>query len=134
MTGINAVSSYCLELEGIYRTLKHIEYLKITPRGEVVQWCDNNQSVEPTQERPYRLTDMIRADADLVLAIHTIKEKLEFPTTCHHVYGHQDARQRRKRLKDKKKEGQTQAKEPCRENNIFGQKQQVRPRTVSDDE
>ena len=31
MTGINAVSSYRLELEGIFRTLKHIEYLKMTP-------------------------------------------------------------------------------------------------------
>ena len=31
MTGINIVSSYRLELEGIFWTLKHMEYLKMTP-------------------------------------------------------------------------------------------------------
>ena len=99
-----------------------------------MQWCDNNQSMEVTQEQPYRPTDMVSADADIVLAIHSIKEKIGFPTACHHVFRHQCARQRKKQLKDEKKKEQMQAKEPCRENNAFRQKQQGRPRTMSEDE
>ena len=37
MANINAVLSYRAELEGVFRSLKHLEYLNITPR-EVRQW------------------------------------------------------------------------------------------------
>ena len=41
MANINAVSSYRADLEGVFQSLKHLEYLNITPR-EVRQWCDND--------------------------------------------------------------------------------------------
>ena len=44
IANINAVSSYRLELKCVFRSLKHLEYLNVTP-GEVRQWCNNEQSV-----------------------------------------------------------------------------------------
>ena len=39
---------------------------------------------------PYRPTDMIEADKDLLLAIHHLKSTLTTTINCRHVYGHQD--------------------------------------------
>ena len=39
---------------------------------------------------PYRPTDMIGADKDLVLAIHHLKSTLTTTINCQHIYGHQD--------------------------------------------
>ena len=41
MANTNAVPSYRSDLEGVFPSLKHLEYLNITPR-EVRQWCDND--------------------------------------------------------------------------------------------
>ena len=53
MANINAVSSYRPELERVFRSLKHLEYLNITPK-EVRQWCDNERSVISSREAPTR--------------------------------------------------------------------------------
>ena len=42
---------------------------------------------------------MIKADADLILAIHHLKNNLKFPVDCRHVYGHQDGKNKKKQEK-----------------------------------
>ena len=98
LSDVNSVTSYRSELEGVFRSLKHMEYLNMTP-SEVKQWCDNELSVKSSRSAPDRPAQMLHADADLVLAIHSLKDKLQFPIDCRHVYGHQDD----KKKKDKKK-------------------------------
>ena len=89
MANVNKVTSYRSELEGIFRALKHIEFLNWAPT-ELDQWCDNKQAVHDSMNFPYRPTDMMGADTDLVLAIHYLKSKLTTTINCQHVYGHQD--------------------------------------------
>ena len=101
MAIINKVTSYRSELKGIFRALKHIKFLNWTPK-ELDQWCDNKQAVHDSMNYPYRPTDMMGADIDLVLAIHYLKSKLITAINCRHVYGHQDQGQ-------KKTEGKEQA-------------------------
>ena len=90
--------------------MSHLEELNITP-SEVVHWCDNEQSVRNTRERPYHASAMIASDADLVLAIHHLKSVLPYPVDCRHVYGHQDDNKRKaKREEKKRKQKEKQAK------------------------
>ena len=53
-------------------------------------------------EAPTRTGGMIKADADLILAIHHLKNNLKFPVDCRHVYGHQD-RKNKKKQEDQEK-------------------------------
>ena len=87
MANMNKVTSYRSELEGIFRALKHIEYLNWTPR-ELDQWCDNKQVVYNSMHYPRRPTDMLGADMDLVLVIHHLKSTLTTTVNCQHVYGY----------------------------------------------
>ena len=84
MANINAVSSYRSELEGVFRSLKHLEYLNITPK-EVRQWCDNERSVISSREPPTRTGGMIKANVDLILAIHHLKNNLTLPYQANEV-------------------------------------------------
>ena len=43
------------------------------------------------------------ADADLVLAIHSLKSKLPFLVGCRHVYGQQDDKKKKKKMKEMEK-------------------------------
>ena len=77
MGNINVMLSYRSELEVIFPSLKHLEYLNITPR-EVRQWYDNERSVISSREAPTRIVGMIKADVDLILAIHHLRNSLKF--------------------------------------------------------
>ncbi|KAL7554122.1 hypothetical protein ACHAWF_018192 [Thalassiosira exigua] len=48
--------------------------------------------------------------ADLVLAIHQVKQQLGFPVKCKHVYGHQDDKKKREQIKKKKEQQRKKAK------------------------
>jgi len=110
LSSVNKVQAYRSELEGVFRTLSHLEELNITP-SEVVHWCDNEQSVRNTRERPYHASAMIASDADLVLAIHHLKSVLPYPVDCRHVYGHQDDDKRKAEREEKtRKQKEKQAK------------------------
>jgi hypothetical protein len=101
LTDIASVSIYRAELEGVFRFLKHIEALDMPP-SEIEQWCDNEQSVIRSMEKPTRPRQMIEPDADLVLAIHTLKSKLQHRVNCRHVHGHQDGKGKKKAEKARK--------------------------------
>jgi hypothetical protein len=63
--------------------------------NSIAQWCDNKAAVD-TLNSP-RLTHMLAPDADIMLVIESITERLEWAGTCisrKHVYGHQDTKQR----------------------------------------
>ena len=108
LSDVNSVTSYRSELEGIFRSLKHMESLNMAP-SEVKQWCDNELSVKSSRDAPNRPASMLHADADLVLTIHSLKDKLQYPIDCRHVYGHQDA----KKAKDKEsKDKRSNSKSP----------------------
>ena len=59
---------------------------------EITNWCDNERSVAVCNAPPSRLKDMIRPDADLVLAIHAILQRVTGDFKCRHVKGHQDTK------------------------------------------
>ena len=103
MTNVNDASSYRTELEGVFRLLKYMQYANMRP-DELRQWCDNKESVESCNTKPTYPSAMIQPAADLVLAIHHVKEQLGFPVTCKHVYGHQDDKKKRERIKKKKEQ------------------------------
>ena len=102
MEDVNHVTAYRSELEGIFRTLSQLNYLNMTP-SEVLHWCDNEQSVASTAKPLSYAGGMLDADADLVLAIHTLKSELPFPVDCRHVYGHQDDKKKQKKMKEMEK-------------------------------
>ena len=81
MVNVNKVTSYRSEFEGIFRALKHIEYLNWAPE-ELDPWCDNKQAVHDSMNYPYRPTDMIGTNKDLVLAIHHLKLTLTTTINC----------------------------------------------------
>lgn len=95
MTNISSVSSYRSELEGIYRSLTHLQHLGITPQG-VQHWCNNESAVNDCNKGLHTPAAMGKPDADLVLAIHHIRTIMEKRTrvVCQHIYGHQDTKKR----------------------------------------
>ena len=52
-----------------------------------------------SREVPIRTGRMIKADADLILAIHHLKNNLKIPVDCRHMYGHQDGKNKKKQEK-----------------------------------
>ena len=96
LSDISSLSSYRSELEGIFRSLKHVEYLGMSPT-EISHWCDNEAAVNKCMASPWKPSLMIQPDADILLAIHQIRRILLANGTmviCRHIYGHQDSRKR----------------------------------------
>jgi hypothetical protein len=95
LSNISSISSYRSELEGIYRSLLHVQYLGLTPL-EIQQWCDNESAVNDSNRPLCTPSAMGKADADLLLAIHHLRSAMEDKTKimCRHIYGHQDTKQR----------------------------------------
>ena len=94
LSNLSSLSSYRSELEGVFHSLKHIEFLNLTPT-EINHYCDNEAAVDKCQAPPWRPKAMIQADADIILAIHTIRQTLRTrgtQVTCRHIYAHQDTR------------------------------------------
>lgn len=93
LTNISSLSSYRSELEGIYRSLLHVQYLGLTPI-EIQHWCDNESAVNDCNRPLYSPAAMGKSDADLLLAIHHLRTIMEENSRihCRHIYGHQDTR------------------------------------------
>lgn len=92
---ISSLSSYRSELEGIFRSLKHVQYLGLQP-GEIQHWCDNESAVNDCNKSLRTPSAMIKPDADILLAIHHLREVMSDDSTiiCKHIYGHQDSKPR----------------------------------------
>ena len=90
-----SMTSYRSELEGMYRGLKHLATAEIKT-GIIYQWCDNEAAVNRSNEGLYGPGEMLRPDADILLALTETKNEMEETTKviCRHVYGHQDTRKR----------------------------------------
>ena len=101
MTNISSYTSHRIELEGIFRALHHLDHLNITPKM-VEQWCDNEQAVKDCTATLDGPSMMIKAEADIILAIHHLRNRFPFHTNIQHIYGHQDTRKpRRHNFQDK---------------------------------
>ncbi len=96
LTNISSVSSYRSELEGIYRSLLHIQQLGITPM-EIQMWFNNESAVSNSNSVISSPSKMTQPDADILLAIHHLRSEMErrCKIHCSHIYGHQDTRRRR---------------------------------------
>ncbi|EED89738.1 predicted protein [Thalassiosira pseudonana CCMP1335] len=97
MANLSSVSSYRAELEGSLRLLHHIEQTGMST-AEIEQWCDNSSAVTAMNEFPNAPGAMLGADADIILAIHKIKQRLSSKFRCQHVYSHQDDPAKMKRI------------------------------------
>ena len=94
LRNINSLTSYRSELEGIYRGLRHIQHLNMTPTF-IHQWCDSKSAVDNSNRDPPNPGAMIAPEADILLAIRHLRLQMAASTiTCRHVYGHQDTRRR----------------------------------------
>jgi hypothetical protein len=91
MENINSFTSHRTELEGIFRALYHLDFLNMTP-NMVDQWCDNLQAVKDTDQPIQDPSGMLKAEADIILTIHHIKNRSPYQTRIRHVYGHQDTK------------------------------------------
>jgi ribonuclease HI len=91
MTNISSFTSHRIELEGIFRALHHLDLLNITPKM-VEQWCDNKQAVKDSTTTTDGPSMMIKAEADIILAIHHLRNRFPFHTNIKHIYGHQDTK------------------------------------------
>ena len=91
MTGIKKVTAYRAELEGLYRSLIDIGFLKKS-RHRIEQWCDNKTAVKNSNMSPKTPTAMIASEADVALAIQFLRAQYEAGATTKHIYGHQDTR------------------------------------------
>ena len=80
---ITSLSSYRSELEGIFRCLKSIEDLGMTPK-EVQHWCDNERAVIGSVNDINSPKSMLGADADILLAIQHIRRSISYTAyqTC----------------------------------------------------
>ncbi|KAL7532592.1 hypothetical protein ACHAWF_004182 [Thalassiosira exigua] len=93
-------SAFCWELEGMFRSLYHLNQLGLTPK-EVFQWCDNERAVYSSNNLPHTPKEVMASDADVIMAIHDLKSRLPFPVSGKHVYDHQDTRGERKKSNTK---------------------------------
>ena len=94
LADVPLLTAYRIKLEGMFRVLKHIKHLGMSPT-EVAQWCNNKAAV--TKSEP-GLTpcQMISPKADIIMAIHHLRSKLVAPVTCSHVCGHQEGKNKAK--------------------------------------
>ena len=89
---LSSLTTYRGELEGIYRSLRHVHDLGLLP-PHIRQWCDNKAAIENAAMDIYSLNQMSKPDADILLAITTLRHKFNSCSiTQRHVYGHQDTR------------------------------------------
>ena len=97
LSHISSLSFYYSELKGIFRSLKHVEYLNLTP-SEIHQYCDNEAAMDKCMDYLWDPKSMIQPDADILLAIHTIRRMLRMlrtrgtKVTCCHIYSPQNTR------------------------------------------
>lgn len=94
LSHISSLSSYHSKLEGIFRSLKHVEYLGLTP-AKIHHYCDNEAAVNKSNHAPRRPSAMMQPEADILLAIHYLRQTLSCKGTsmiCRHIYAHQDTR------------------------------------------
>ena len=96
ITGTSSLSSYRSELEGMYRGLCTVQQMGLsTPL--LRQWSDNQAAVDDSNTTLGTPADMLKPDADIIMAIHHVRAQLSTTTiVCRHVYGHQDTRKRPK--------------------------------------
>jgi hypothetical protein len=88
---VSSYTSHPIELEGIFCALHHLDFLNMTPTM-ADQWRNNEQAVQD-KIRPIKdPSKMLKAKADIILAIHHLKNQLPFHTRIRHVYGHQDTK------------------------------------------
>ena len=99
LENISSVSSYRTELEGVFRCLYHLDHSGCSA-AEAEHWCDNDRAVAGSNRPLTTPKGMLSADADVVLAIHALRQRLVHEIPCRHVYGHQDERNR-KRLSER---------------------------------
>jgi len=97
MTNISSYTSHRIELEGIFRALHHLDLLNITPKM-VEQWCYNKQAVKDSTTTPDGTSMMIKAEADIILAIHHLRNRFLFHTNIKHIYGHQDTKKPKRHI------------------------------------
>ena len=81
--------------------MKHIEELHLTPK-EAEGWFDNEQAVHDSNEPLTYQKQMTSPDADIILAIHHLRNRFPFHTVIRHVYGHQDDKKREKTVEKRK--------------------------------
>ena len=67
----------------------HVEHLGMQT-DEITQWCDIKKSVMVAETLLTTPSQMISADADTILALHHIRQKLPGTYCVHHVYNYQD--------------------------------------------
>ncbi len=91
MESINSYTSHRIELEEIFRALHHLDDLIVTPKM-VDQWCNNLQAVKDTTNLIHAPSRMLKAEANIILAIHHIKNRNPYQTRIRHAYGHQDTK------------------------------------------
>jgi hypothetical protein len=89
MANISTYTSHRIELEEIFHALHHLDLLNITPTM-VEQWCDNKQAVKDSTTTLDGPSMMIKAKADIILAIHHLCNRFPFHTNIQHIYRHQD--------------------------------------------
>jgi hypothetical protein len=87
MENVSSYTSHHIELEVIFCTLHHLNFLNMTPTM-ADQWCNNKQAVKDTTRPIEDPNGMLKAKADIILAIHHLKNQLPFHTRIRHVYGH----------------------------------------------
>ncbi|KAL7505232.1 hypothetical protein ACHAXN_004474 [Cyclotella atomus] len=133
LCNVSSVSSTRAELEGSFRSLKHIEYLGLEPE-ETERWIDNLTAVRASDSSfKMKPKNMLDPDADLVLAIQAITKSLTRKDSCKHVYSHQDERKRGME-KEKKREYLAEKRQRIRSVFIDGGMHAPTPEQSSDSE
>ncbi len=61
MEKVGLHTSHCIELEGIFCSLHHLDYLNMTPKM-VEQWCNNEQVVKDVTTAPDSPGGMMKTD------------------------------------------------------------------------
>ena len=100
MTNMGSMNSYRGELEGAYRALYHIDYLGMDPAELLTQWFDNASGVWKLNQPLKTGRDKIQPEADLIMAYHHLKSKLQCGVRSRHVRGHQDTKRKKKPLQE----------------------------------
>jgi hypothetical protein len=91
MENVSSYTSHHIELDGIFHALHHLVFLNMTPTM-ADQRCNNKQVVKDTTRPIEDPSRMLKAKADIILAIHHLKNQLPFHTRIRHVYGHQNTK------------------------------------------
>jgi hypothetical protein len=72
MENVSSYTSHRIELEGIFCMLHHLNFLNMTSTI-ADQWCNNEQVVKDTTRPIKDPSGMRKAKADIILAIHHLK-------------------------------------------------------------